>query len=297
MTSPFRGSIAALPTPFGEGSGELDLAAFGALVDHHVASGTEGLVVCGTTGETPTLTREERRSLIAACVEAAGGRVPVIAGVGTNATRSTVDELESAEELGVDGLLVVTPYYNRPSQAGLRLHFDAVAAAATLPVVLYNVPARTGVDLLPETAADLARRHANVVAIKEASPSVERLRELVATRALDVLCGEDTLAVKALRLGAAGWIGVLPNLAPAAAAELVGIAHTDPARCDAIWEELSPYLDVLALDVNPVPVKAALARQGRMSAGVRPPLAPLDAAAAKQLERRLEAFDGVAQPT
>lgn len=276
-TSTHRGSWVALPTPFRDG--ELDLAALRRLIDRHAAGGTDGVVVGGTTGEPPTLTEAERRRALEVAVEHAAGRLPVMAGVGTNATRTTVELARFAEGAGAASLLVVTPYYNRPGRTGLVRHFGAVAEVTRLPVVLYNVPKRTGVDLLPDAAAEIGGRHANVVAIKEASGTLERARDL-RRRApeLDLICGEDGLIADFRALGAVGAISVVGNVAPDDTAELVRQAgpEGDSRRAAEAAERLGPLVRALSLETNPVPVKAALALLGLCTEEVRLPLVPLE---------------------
>ena len=212
----FQGSYAAIPTPF-EG-GEIDSRALETLIEFLLARGTDGIVVCGTTGEGSTLSEAEKRRLIEATVGLVGGRVPVIAGVGTNSTKTTIDSARTACELGVDGLLVVTPYYNKPSPRGLVLHYSAVAEATMKPIVLYNVPSRTGVDLTPEVVAEIGSRFTHVVAVKEALPSVERVKRLVGTTPVGVLCGDDASIADFMSYGALGVISVLANAMPARSA-------------------------------------------------------------------------------
>ena len=279
----FRGSLVALPTPF-RGDG-LDMEAFLGLVRRQVAAGTDGLVVCGTTGETPTLDSDERTALVAACVAEVNGAVAVLAGAGTNSTRGTRAEAVRMARAGADGLLVVTPYYNRPSQEGLQAHYAAVADATDLPVVLYNVPARTGVDLLPDTVARIAADRPSVVGIKEATPSLARLRDLLAIDGLDVLCGDDGVALEALELGVAGWVGVVGNLVPAEAAAAIRGGAEERRR---IGEGLAPLLEVLALGTNPVAVKEALERQGLAPGEVRAPLCRMARADQERVEALLE---------
>lgn len=266
--------MVALPTPFHDDA--VDLTAFRRFAEHLVAGGVDGLVVCGTTGETPTLDADERAALIRTAVDVAAGRIPVVAGAGTNATHTTLREMARAEDLGADGLLVVTPYYNRPCQDGLRRHFAAVAEAARAPVVLYNVPKRTGVDLLPATAARIAREHERVVAIKEAHAAEGRWREHAELGALDVLCGEDSELIASRRAGAVGWVGVLPNLAPAECVELFRTAAPEPegspAALAAAEARLAPLFRALATAGNPAAVKAGLAEQGWMRGELRSPL-------------------------
>lgn len=288
MDTPIEGSYVALPTPFG--AERVDLDAFSDLVDEHVAAGTDGIVVCGTTGESTTLSEYERRSLIHAAVDLARGRIPVMAGVGTNCTRSTVEMARFAVSSGVDSLLVVTPYYNKPSPKGLLLHYGAVAEAVDAPMVLYNVPSRTGIDLVPALAAEIAGRFRNVVAIKEATTKVERVPELAAA-GLAVLCGEDSCLPEFVAAGATGAVSVVGNLLPAEVAELLRVAGPagDPARAQVLWERIAPLARALFVETNPVPLKAALARLGRCSAEVRPPLAPLEPRSRELLETALRA--------
>lgn len=288
MENPFVGSHVALPTPF-DRDGEVDLEAFRSLVDWHAACATDGIVVCGTTGEAATLSERERRSLIQAAVEFADGRLMVTAGVGTNSTRTSVELARFAGACGVDGVLVVTPYYNRPSRAGLLRHFGAVAEASGAPVVLYNVPTRTGTDLEPSIAKDLARHCPNVVAIKEATSSIDRIRELAGDEHLALLCGEDSALVDFMREGAAGSIGVASNVLPDEFAALIEAARpgADAARAAQLQEQLAPLIRDLFIETNPVPVKTALAWMGRCRPDVRGPLAALEDDNRQQLIRTL----------
>ncbi len=255
----FQGSIVALPTPFRDG--RVDLPALHALVDFHIERNTDGLVVCGTTGEAPTLVDWERRAIVEATVGRARGRVSVIAGVGTNDTRSTLLHAKAAAELGVDGLLVVTPYYNRPTQRGLDAHFSAVAEAVAIPIVLYNVPSRTGCDLQPETVAAIAARFTHVVAVKEALPSVERAKALLAETPCGLLAGDDASIADFVSLGAVGAVNVVGNVAPEKVAELVrcSMPGRDSRRAAELVEWLAPIIRDLYIETNPAPVKAALA--------------------------------------
>jgi 4-hydroxy-tetrahydrodipicolinate synthase len=212
--SPFRGSLVALKTPM-HADGSLDMEAFRRLVEFHADSGTEGVVVAGTTGESPCLEPRELEALLKAAIEAAAGRVPVIGGSGTNSTAKTIELTRLVERAGADAALVVTPYYNRPTQEGLYRHYEAVAASTGLPVILYNVPGRTACDLKPETAARLAAI-GNVVALKEAVPGTERvlrLRELVGD-AFGLLSGDDATSMAFMLAGGDGVISVTANVAP-----------------------------------------------------------------------------------
>jgi 4-hydroxy-tetrahydrodipicolinate synthase len=287
---PFQGSFVAIPTPFRHG--EIDWGALRTIIEFHAAHRTDGIVVCGTTGESATLQDSERRALIETTLGLVKERMPVIAGVGTNCTRTTVDHAIFASKAGVDGLLVVTPYYNRPTARGLVLHFSAVAEATTTPIVLYNVPSRTGVDLQPETVAELGQQHEHIVAIKEALPSIERVKHLVRETPLGVLCGDDGSIADFVSLGAVGVIGVVNNLMPAAIADLVRDAGTSQGsvRAAGIVERIRPLVRDLFIESNPVPVKAALAMMmPSVSDEVRLPLAPLSDANRRQLRQTLSA--------
>lgn len=285
----FQGSLVALPTPFRDG--QIDYGAFRDLVAFHLARKTDGVVVAGTTGESATLLENERRSLIEVAVAVARGRLPVLAGVGTNATRSTVEMAKFAATAGADALLVVTPYYNKPSRRGLLLHYAAVAEAVPLPIVLYNVTSRTGVDLVPEVVGELGRTFANIVAIKEAMPSIDRVRRLVKETSVSVICGDDGSIADFMGLGAVGVIGVVNNIVPEKIAELVRVAAPggDSVRAAAIIESIAPLVRDLFIESNPVPVKAALAMMKLCSAEVRLPLAPLEEANRKTLEATMRA--------
>ncbi len=255
----FQGSYVALPTPFRDG--RVDLPALHALVDFHADRKTDGLVVCGTTGEAPTLEDWERRAVVEAAVGRARGRLPVMAGVGTNDTRTTVAHARSAAGLGVDALLVVTPYYNRPTQRGLEAHYGAVAEAVATPIVLYNVPSRTGCDLQPETVTALGKRFPHIVAVKEALPSVERAKHLIAETPCALLAGDDASIADFVSLGAVGAVNVVGNVAPEKIAELVrcSVPGRDSKRAAELVEWLRPLVRDLYVETNPAPVKAALA--------------------------------------
>ena len=285
MKCEFSGSVVALPTPFRDD--RLDLDAFRNLIEDHVRAGTTGVVVCGTTGESCTLSDGERKTMIASAVRFAGERLSVIAGVGTNCTRSTIELARFAEQAGANGLLVVTPYYNKPSRAGLALHFGAIADAVKIPIILYNVPSRTGIDLELSLVRELCERHENIVGIKEVTNSGTRIAELCAIADLAVFCGEDTALVEFAAAGAQGAIGVLANLAPNEVAALLRVAPQDEAEARAIAGGLGQLLRALYLETNPVPLKAALAEFGRCRSEVRSPLAPLTAEHAAEVTRLL----------
>jgi 4-hydroxy-tetrahydrodipicolinate synthase len=288
------GSLVALPTPFRDGA--LDLEALEELVDEHARRGTAGVVVAGTTGEAPALERRERAELLAAALSAAAERLAVVAGVGTNATRETVELARAAERGGAHALLVVTPYYVRPQQEGLVQHFGAVAEAFELPLVLYEVPSRTGVELAVESAARIAETWPNAVALKSAVRDLAKVERLVRETPLSILCGEDALLADFAQRGAAGAVSVVGNLAPEAVVELLRAAQPggEPERAAALVEELAPLVSALFVETNPVPLKAMLARLGRCRPDVRLPLAPLSVASAARVEEALAAAGLVA---
>jgi 4-hydroxy-tetrahydrodipicolinate synthase len=284
----FQGSFVAIPTPFRHG--EIDWGALRTIVDFHAAHRTDGIVVCGTTGESATLTDQERRALIETTVGLVKQRMPVIAGVGTNCTRTTLEHARFAAKAGVDGLLVVTPYYNKPSPRGLVLHFSAIAENVSTPIVLYNVPSRTGIDMTPEVVAELGKRFEHIVAVKEALPSTERCKKLVSETPVGVLCGEDGAIADFVSLGAVGVIGVVNNIVPEAIADLVRDAGpgTGSVRAAAAIERLRPLIRDLFIESNPVPVKTALAMMlPSVSDEVRLPLAPLTDQNRRQLRETM----------
>jgi 4-hydroxy-tetrahydrodipicolinate synthase len=271
-----RGSLVAIVTPM-TADGSLDWAAWGRLLDFHVREGTDGIVIAGTTGESPALSLEETEELTRCAVERCGGKVKLIVGAATNATASTVARTRTLSRLGVDGVMLVTPYYNKPPQEGLFRHFSAAADASEVPVVLYNVPNRTAVDLQPATVARLAR-HPRIVALKDASASLGRLRELLQCCPADfsVLSGDDATAVEWMCAGAHGVISVTANAAPrrmreACAAALAG----DTAAARAIDADLQSLHKNLFLEANPIPVKWAVARMGLIGSALRLPLVEL----------------------
>ena len=272
----FAGSLVAIVTPM-RSDGALDLEAWARLLDFHLAGGTQGIVIGGTTGESPTLGEEELRALTLAACEQVRGRLAVIAGAGTSSTEATVARVAWLSQLPVDGLLLVTPAYNRPPQEGMFRHFAAAAAAARKPILLYNVPARTAVDLLPGTVARLAQV-AGIVGIKEAVPQGARVQELRACCPPDfvVLSGDDGAAREMIAAGARGVISVTANVAPRAMSDMVAAALRGDvggaARLDAALAALHRELFV---EANPIPTKWLLAQMGLIGAGIRLPLRPL----------------------
>lgn len=272
----FAGSLVAIVTPMLE-SGALDFAAWSRLLEFHATSGTAGIIIGGTTGESATLRDEELRDLTVRACEELRGRVAVIAGAGTSSTASTVERVRWLSELPVDGLLLVTPAYNRPSQEGLYRHFAAAAGASTKPLLMYNVPARTAVDMKPATVARLARVP-GILALKEAVPDPARVRELLelCPREFVILSGDDATARAAIGAGARGVISVTANVAPRAMSDMVAAALAgDPARAVALDAPLAGLHRALFIEANPIPVKWVLAQMDLIGPGVRLPLTPL----------------------
>ena len=275
MTAKLRGAMTALVTPFHE-DGSVDLDAVGRIASWQIEQGIHGLVPCGTTGEGATLSAEERQSVIGAVVRAADGRVPVVAGCGSNDTRQTVDSARQAADAGADALLVVTPYYNKPNRSGMIAHYEAVVAATPLPVVVYNVPGRTGQDIGAGLTLELAQLP-GITAVKEASGNLQQIAEIVAGRpeGFSVLSGDDALAYPTVALGADGVISVVSNEAPAEAAGMISSAlkgDMDGAR--QLHYQLLPLMNANFVESNPVPVKTAMSLLGHCGPGLRAPLGP-----------------------
>ncbi len=263
--------LTAVVTPF-RADGAVDTAAFRRLCAHVVDTGSDGVVVAGTTGEAPTLTDEERLALFASAVEAVGDRATVVAGTGTYSTAHSVHLTGQAHELGVDAVLVVTPYYNKPPARGIVEHFRAIAAATDRPVIVYNIPQRVVVNIEPETLAELAEIP-NVVAVKQATTDLDQARRILAETDLALYAGNDDLLMPFLELGAAGGILVYTHLVGPRVRELVRrFREGDVEGARAIDAELRPVIDALAVTTNPIPVKAALAMVGHDAGGLRLPL-------------------------
>jgi 4-hydroxy-tetrahydrodipicolinate synthase len=278
---PLEGTHTALVTPFKDDQ-SIDLDAFDRLIASQVAGGVTGIVPCGTTGESPALDHEEQLALVKRCVEQAKGKALVVAGTGTNGTKSTIAASRAAERAGADAVMVVVPYYNKPTQAGLVSHFAAVAASVGVPVIVYNIPGRTGIDLSAESLARICERAPNVVATKEATGNVLRAQELARMLGprLTILSGDDALTLPMIAVGARGVISVTANLYPAEVARAARLAldgKLEEARRAHL--ALCRLHEVMFIEANPSPIKAALAHLGRMKDVVRGPLAPISDAA------------------
>jgi 4-hydroxy-tetrahydrodipicolinate synthase len=287
-----RGALVALVTPFRNGT--VDEAALQKLARWQLAQGTDGLVPCGTTGEGATLTAQEAQRVVRICVEEArahGKGMPVIAGVGSNSTAVTIENTQRAREAGADAALVVTPYYNKPTQEGLFRHFEAVAQKGGLPVVLYNVPSRTSVDMTAETVGRLAKVP-GIVAVKEASGSIVRVAEILERApAFAVLAGDDMFALPTLAMGGQGVISVVANVAPGDLAALCdAFAAGNLAMAQAAQQRFTPLVRALFVETNPLPVKYALARMGKIEHELRLPLVPISAEGAAKVDAALKGY-------
>ncbi len=288
----FSGTYTALVTPFK--NDEVDLEAFERLIEAQVAAGITGIVPVGTTGESPTLSCGERHHVIERAVKTARGRCQVIAGTGSNSTRDAIAHTKAAEEIGADGALLVAPYYNKPSQEGLFRHFEAIARETSLQLVLYNIPGRCGVDIAADTVVRLAEKCPNIVSIKEASGSVDRVSELALRlpKNFTILSGDDSLTLPFLAVGAVGVVSVVSNLFPAEVARLVTLfleGKAEEAR--QLHQKFFPLFKDAFIEPNPVPAKTALAWRGLMAADCRLPLVAMSKANEERLRQTLDALE------
>ncbi len=289
----FKGIATALVTPMHQ-DGSIDYESYGKLIDWQIEMGINALVACGTTGESATMTEEEHKEVIRFTVEKAAGRVPVIAGTGSNNTAKAIKMTKFACEVGADACLVVTPYYNKATQAGLVAHYTAIADASTKPIIAYNVPSRTGCNLLPATCVQLAK-HPRIVAVKEASGNISQIVEIAATAEdMDIYSGNDDQIVPILSMGGLGCISVLSNVVPK---ETVAICDKffagDIAGAARLQCQLLPLVNLLFCEVNPIPAKAAAAAMGFGEGGIRLPLTPMTEANREKLLKEMEKWGAV----
>ncbi|OIO02142.1 MAG: 4-hydroxy-tetrahydrodipicolinate synthase [Desulfovibrionaceae bacterium CG1_02_65_16] len=281
----FRGAFTALVTPFKNGA--VDEEAYRAFIEWQIEQGIDGVVPCGTTGEAATLSHTEQGEVIKICVDQVKGRVPVIAGAGSNNTREAIELVSMAKEAGADAALIITPYYNKPSPDGLVAHFKALAAEASMPYVLYNVPGRTGQNVLPKTIARIVKEVPEVIGCKEATGDLRQGTELIEAIGRDfcVLSGDDFTAMPLLAVGGAGVISVTSNITPA---KMAGMCQAffkgDIARAQALNLELMPLNRAMFLETNPIPVKTAAHLMGKMDLEFRLPLVPMEPAHLEQLK-------------
>lgn len=286
----FAGVTVALVTPFRDGA--VDWDGLAKLVDWHAEQGTDALAPCGTTGESPTLTHDENEKVVAFVCEKARGRVKVMAGTGSNSTAEAVRMTKAAKKAGADGSLQVGPYYNKPTQDGYLRHFAAVADATDLPLVLYNIPGRTGSNILPETMAKLAEKCPTVVAVKEATGSLDQASQIAALTDLTILSGDDSLTLPLMSVGGKGVVSVVGNIVPKDMMALVRAAAAGRFDEALSWHrKLFPLCrDMLSVATNPVPLKAAMKLLGRGTGELRLPMTPLDAAGEAKLRQTLAGY-------
>lgn len=288
----FEGAGVAIVTPFHE-DGSVNYEKFAELVEFQIENGTDAIIVCGTTGEASTLTHEEHLDVIKFCVETVNGRIPVIAGTGSNCTETAVYLSTEAEKYGVDGLLVVTPYYNKATQKGLFEHFKQVADSVKLPIILYNVPSRTGCNILPQTAVKICSEVSNIVGIKEASGNISQVVKLAALAQgkIDIYSGNDDIIFPLLALGGKGVISVLSNVAPKQAHEICSkffAGDIEGSRKEQL--RAIELCDALFCEVNPIPVKAALNLMGMEVGSLRRPLCDMEPANVERLRGAMEEY-------
>ena len=288
----FKGAGVAIVTPMKE-NGDVNYEVLGEMIEEQIAGSTDALIICGTTGESSTLSHEEHLDVIKYAIDKVAKRIPVIAGTGSNCTGTAIYLSQEAEKYGADGLLLVTPYYNKATQKGLIRHFTAVADSVKTPIILYNVPSRTGCNILPETAVELAKNVENIVAIKEASGNISQIAKLMqlADGCIDVYSGNDDQIVPILSLGGKGVISVLSNVAPKETHDIVQLYLDGKVKesC-ALQLKALPLIDALFCEVNPIPVKAALNLMGKKAGMLRGPLTEIEEEHARKLAQALKDF-------
>lgn len=288
----FKGAGVAIVTPMFE-NGEVNYKQFEKLIEYQIAGGTDAIIVCGTTGESSTLSHEEHLDVIKYCVEVVKGRIPVIAGTGSNCTETAVYLSQEAEKFGVDGLLLVTPYYNKATQNGLYAHFKKVAESVKVPCILYNVPSRTGCNILPETIVRLCKDVENIVGVKEASGNISQIAHLaaIADGCVDIYSGNDDQIVPILSLGGIGVISVLSNVAPAQTHEICKkYLEGDVKESLRLQLKAMDLCNALFCEVNPIPVKTALNLMGMEAGSLRMPLTEMEPANAERLKKAMKEY-------
>ena len=288
----FKGSGVAIITPMKE-NGEVNFEMLDTLLEVQIAGGTDAIIICGTTGESACLTEEEHLEVIKHCVETVNHRIPVIAGTGSNDTAFAIQLSKDAEAVGADALLLVTPYYNKATQNGLIKHFTAIAEAVSIPIILYNVPSRTGCNILPETAAYLAKNVENIVAIKEASGNISQVAKLarLTKGCMDIYSGNDDQVIPLMSLGGLGVISVLANVAPRQTHDMAqAYLDGDVKKACELQLEALPLIAELFNEVNPIPVKAAVAMQGYEVGDPRLPLTPIEPAHKEALKKAMTEY-------
>lgn len=287
----FKGSIVALVTPFF--NGKIDAKKLKELVEFQIENGTNGIVPCGTTGESPTLNNDEHHEVIRICVEAAKDRVPIIAGTGSNSTAEAIELTKHAAQTGAKGALVVTPYYNKPTQKGLYLHFKAVAQSVDIPIILYNIEGRTARNIETETVAKLANDCANIIGVKEASGSLEQAKAVrkACGDNFIILSGDDALTLPMMDLGGVGVISVVANIVPADVIAMIDAYNKgDKQTANEINAKLEPLVKSMFIETNPIPVKVAMGLLGMCSPDVRLPLCEMEADNNEKLKTALQNY-------
>jgi 4-hydroxy-tetrahydrodipicolinate synthase len=291
MSQTFQGSFVAMVTPFR--NGKVDEAKLRELVELHVANGTDGLIPCGTTGESPGLNHDEHRRVVEIVIEAARGRIRVIAGTGSNSTAEAIDLTKHAEQAGAAGALVVNPYYNKPTQEGLYRHFRAVAESVAIPILVYNIQSRTAVNVETDTLARLVRDVRNIVGVKEASGSLDQMSQVIAACGPDfsVLSGDDNITLPLLAIGGSGVVSVIANIVPRETADLVHAAlDGDWKRARDLHYRLFPLARAAFLETNPIPIKEAMAMAGMLEPEFRLPMCRMSDANREKLRAILKSY-------
>jgi len=287
----FRGAFVAIVTPFIDG--KLDEQGLKDLIEFQIAGGTHGIVPCGTTGESATMSHAEHRRVVELTVKTVAGRVPVLAGTGSNSTSESIELTRAAKEAGADGALMITPYYNKPSQEGLFQHFKAVAEAVDIPIILYNVPSRTAVNMLPETVARCAQI-ANIVGVKEATADLNQISQVIrlCPKGFAVMSGDDFTSMPTVMIGGTGVISVTSNVAPKDMAAMMDAALAgDIAKAQELHYKLLPLMQAMFIDTNPVPAKTALMMMGKIKSGLpRLPLYKMNEANEDKLKKIITAY-------
>lgn len=287
----FKGSIVAIVTPFD--NGKVSEQKLKELVEFQIKNGTSGIVPCGTTGESPTLSTQEHEKVIEVVIEASKKRVPVIAGTGSNSTQEAVELSVHAEKAGADGLLLVSPYYNKPTQQGLYLHFKKIADSVKIPVVLYNIASRTGINIQPETIARLAGECKNIVGVKEASGSLEQMSRIKALCGgnFDLISGDDALTLPLLAIGGIGVISVVANIVPRDVADMIeAFNQGNIKKAQTLHYKLVSLVKAMFIETNPIPVKTAMGLIGICQAGLRLPLCAMSPANLEKLKAALKEY-------
>ena len=290
----FKGSGVALITPFRKtrkGNIKVDYDNLERLVDYHIKNNTDSIIICGTTGESSTLSDKEHLETIGKCVEFANGRIPVIAGTGSNETPHAIKLSQGAEERGADGLLCVTPYYNKTNQDGLKLYYKRIADSVNIPIIMYNVPSRTGLNIEPETAIEIGKENENIIGIKEASGNIENVRKIAKSKVLDIYSGNDDQIYDVIAEGGIGVISVFANLFPNEAHDIVyEYLNGNKEKSRQMQEEALEVIKELFNDVNPIPVKKAMELEGMCSGIIKEPLVELNEEKTKRLVKAIDKY-------